>query len=145
MRLVYVSMEKIKLKIKKELLPAYQKYQKYMGIAWLVSGIFTLFNDSSVGWFYIALGAIQFLFHTTINNQILPRINQVVFQYNSWFACKTDLTKATYVKKFAGDVTFFLSAKEIRIDTQQLEKKSIKKLDQFIDTYQIPCKITPIR
>jgi hypothetical protein len=104
-----------------------------------------LFSDSRVGWLYLALGGIQLLFYDTINNEIYATIHQGVFQYNLWFASKTDLTKATYVKKFAGDVTFVLPAKEIRIDTQQFEKKSIKLLDQFIDAYQIPCKIIPIR
>ncbi|GGE36704.1 hypothetical protein [Psychroflexus planctonicus] len=138
-------MNKIDLKIKKEFRSANQKYFKYIDIAWVVLGTFMLFDDDKMGWFYLGLGLIHYLFHSSINNEIHASIHNGVFKKNTWFASKTDLKKAKYVKKFAGDVTFVFSNKETRIETQTLEEESIELLDQFINENEIPCEVIPIR
>lgn len=139
-------MQFIELNYKNEYKNSNQTYLKIMGLIWLAFGAVELiFSDNTFGWFHIALGAIHVvaIYHEKPNSY--ATITNGVFKTNFWFASKTDLTKAKYVKKFAGDVTFVFAEKELRIDTQFLDQESVNQLDEFIAFYNIETEVIPVR
>ena len=138
-------MKKNVLHTKTEFQKTNTKYAKYVGIFWFLFGVVDVVYINSMGWFYMGLGVFHYALYYSIDYTIYATIENGMYKQNNWFASKTNLTKAKYVKKFAGDITFVLHNKEVRIDSQMLNQESIDAIDQFIQQNEIPCEIIPVR
>lgn len=138
-------MQKIELKYKSENISANHKYLKYTGFLWLIIGTTQIVLDDKLGYFSLILGIAHFFFLNKKQSDVFASITNGIFQRNHWFASQTDLTKAKYVKKFAGDVTFVFNNKEIRIEAMFLDETSQEDLDSFIASCKIPTKIIPVQ
>lgn len=140
-------MQNVKLKYKPEAVNGIHKYFKHMGFLWLILGVIQIITENTLnelGWYSIIFGILHVI-ALNVESHLFATIKNGMFKKNRWFASQTDLTKAKYVKKFAGDVTFVFNNKEIRIEAMFLDETSQEDLDSFIASYKIPTKIIPVQ
>ncbi|GGE38907.1 hypothetical protein [Psychroflexus planctonicus] len=140
-------MQNVKLKYKPEAVNGTHKYFKYMGLFWLIMVVIQIITENTLnelGWYSIIFG-ISHVIALNIESHVFATIKNGMFKKNRWFASQTDLTKAKYVKKFAGDVSFVFNNKEIRIEAMFLDETSQDDLDNFIASYEIPTKVIPVQ
>lgn len=138
-------MQSFKLKYKTDVQPKNQKFNKIFGVFWLCLGLGQLTTDNNIGFLSIIVGFFNIFPIFGLTPDIYAVIENGYYKRNFWLASKTNLTKAKYAKKFAGDITFVFQHKEIRIDGQMLDDNSLTKLDDFINKNEINLQLIPVR
>jgi hypothetical protein len=107
------------------------------GIVWIGLGIFSLLEDESERWFdygYLLAG-ILYLRHYLydLNNQYLTIENGTI-RKNALFGFrkKIELNDINSIKKFAGDYTLKTETKELKINTELIDEKSLAELNKIL-------------
>lgn len=138
-------MKIILLKYKSETVPKKNNLYKIFGCIWLFLGFTQIISGTKIGYLYFISGIFYIYPLFNKNPEIFATITNGIYKRNYLFSTKTDLTKAKFVKKFAGDVTFIFQHRELRIDGQLLDEESLAKLEEFVQNQQINSKVIPIR
>ena len=75
----------------------------------------------------------------------LYKVNQYKIKRNLLFGKSIKLKEVTSVKKFAGDIIFITKNEEFRIDTQEIDKKSIEDLEKLTKQLSVPILFPEVR
>lgn len=115
-----------------------------IGIVWIGLGISSLLR-SHLGWSFTVIGILyigHFLFDLT--NQYLTIENGIIRKNGlHGFGKEINLNEIASIKKFAGDYILKTESKELKINTDLIEEKSLAELDRILGNLNLPLDKTP--
>tara|TARA_R110002049_G_scaffold37208_1_gene117525 strand:- start:85131 stop:85541 length:411 start_codon:yes stop_codon:yes gene_type:complete len=132
----------MKIKYKKKRLYA----NLIIGCMWIGFGIFNLLEEEKTDWYdygYLVMGILyigNYLYDIT--NQYLTIENGTI-KKSSIFKKKIYIDDITWIKKFAGDYTLKTDTKELKINTELIEKESLTELNKILGKLNLPAEKTP--
>ncbi|KRP25815.1 MAG: hypothetical protein ABS28_08480 [Cryomorphaceae bacterium BACL22 MAG-120619-bin32] len=119
-----------------------------LGIVWLALGILNLNEDDKIRWTdygYLVAGILyigHYLYDLT--NQYLTIENGTI-RKNALYGFRKDinLNEVNWIKKFAGDYTLKTEKKELKINTELIDKDSLTELNKILAELNLPPEKTP--
>lgn len=121
------------------------KINLIIGLVWLVFFLFTFirkyitkedFYWLDFGWVIIS-AVYLFIYYYQTKNQYITIENDVLKIKNLFKKDSTlNLKELTSVKNFAGDYIFYTPNKKLTINTQIIDKESLKKLNEALRKYE---------
>ena len=119
-----------------------------LGIGWIGVGTFNILEDDNLRWLdygYFVLGILyvgHFLYDLT--NQYLIIENGTIRKNGLYgFRKKINLDEINWIKKFAGDYTLKTEQKELKINTELIDKGSLTELNKILAELNLPSEKTP--
>ncbi|EAR14024.1 hypothetical protein PI23P_05982 [Polaribacter irgensii 23-P] len=108
-----------------------------LGFVWIGLGIFSLLEDESLRWtdYGYLLAGFLYLGHYLydLNNQYLTIENGTIRKNALYgFRKKIELNDINSIKKFAGDYTLKTETKELKINTELIDEKSLVELNRIL-------------
>ncbi|GAA4965471.1 hypothetical protein [Algibacter aquimarinus] len=134
----------MKIKFKKKRLLA----NLFLGIVWIGLGIFNILEDYNLRWSdygYLVIG-ILYIGHYLYDfkNQYLTIENGIIRKNAFYgFRKKINLNDINWIKKFAGDYTLKTELKELKINTELIDKESLIELNKILAELNLPSEKTP--
>ncbi|WP_340202514.1 hypothetical protein [Ascidiimonas sp. W6] len=134
----------MKIKFKKKRL----RVNLILGIVWIALGTLSIATDDEIRWTeygYLVIGILyigHYLYDLT--NQYLTIENGTIRKnglYGYWK--KINLNEIKWIKKFAGDYTLKTEKKELKINTELIEKDSLTELNKVLAKLNLPPEKTP--
>jgi hypothetical protein len=120
----------------------------FFGIVWTILGIFKVINNDSSGWLnygFLAIGVLyigHYLFD--LSNQYLILENGTLRKNKLYgFGKKINLKEINLIKKFGGDYILKTPTKELTINTELIEEKSLTELNKVLTELNLPSEKTP--
>ncbi len=134
----------MKIKFKKKRLLA----NLILGIVWIGLGVFNVWEAKNNRWSdygYLVIGILyvgHYLFDLT--NQYLTIENGTIRKNGLYgFRKKINLNEINWIKKFAGDYTLKTEQKELKINTELIDKDSLTELNKILAELNLPPEKTP--
>jgi len=119
-----------------------------IGIVWTTLGIFNVIDNDSFRWLdygYLVIGVLyigHYLFD--LSNQYLLLENGTIRKNKLYgFGKKINLKEINFIKKFAGDYILKTPTKELTINTELIEEKSLIELKRILTELNLPNEKTP--
>lgn len=119
-----------------------------LGIVWIGVGILSLVTDDEIRWTeygYLVIGILyvgHYLYDLT--NQYLIIENRTIRKNVLYgFGKKINLNDINWIKKFAGDYTLKTEHRELKINTELMDKDSLEELNKILAELNLPPKKTP--
>jgi hypothetical protein len=119
-----------------------------LGIVWLALGILNLNEDDKIRWTdygYLVAGILyigHYLYDLT--NQYLTIENGTIRKNVLYgFRKNINLNEVNWIKKFAGDYTLKTEKKELKINTELIDKDSLTELNKILAELNLPPEKTP--
>jgi hypothetical protein len=103
------------------------------GVLWLAFGLLSLFTKENTSWTdygYLVISVMYFALYYYQRQQGYLMIENGVMRINGSFGKKIKLTDIKEIKKFAGDYIIKTDKKELGINTQLMDPKSLVALDE---------------
>jgi hypothetical protein len=103
------------------------------GVLWLAFGLLSLFTKENTSWTdygYLVISVMYFALYYYQRQQGYLMIENGVMRINGSFGKKIELTDIKEIKKFAGDYIIKTDKKELGINTQLMDPKSLVALDE---------------
>lgn len=103
------------------------------GVFWLAFGLLSLFTKKNTSWTdygYLVISVMYFALYYYQRQQGYLMIENGVMRINGSFGKKIELTDIKEIKKFAGDYIIKTDKKELGINTQLMDPKSLVALDE---------------
>jgi hypothetical protein len=103
------------------------------GVFWLAFGLLSLFTKENTSWTdygYLVISVMYFALYYYQRQQGYLMIENGVMRINGSFGKKIELTDIKEIKKFAGDYIIKTDKKELGINTQLMDPKSLVDLDE---------------
>lgn len=134
----------MKIKFKKKRL----RLNLILGIVWIILGTLSIVTDDEIQWTdygYLVIG-ILYIGHYLydLKNQYLTIENGTIRKnglYGYWK--KINLNEINWIKKFAGDYTLKTEKKELKINTELIDKNSLTELNRILAELNLPSEKTP--
>ncbi|AUS07356.1 hypothetical protein [Pseudotamlana carrageenivorans] len=134
----------MKIKFKRKRLVA----NLIISIIWITFGTYNIVDEDHLRWTdygYLILGVLYFgqylhdltYQYLTIQDGIIKKNGL----YGYWK--KINMNDITWIKKFAGDYTLKTEQKEIKINTDLIDKKALAELDKILGALNLPSEKTP--
>ena len=120
----------------------------FLGILWIVLGILNILTDDKIRWNdygYLVIG-ILYIGHYLydLKNQYLIIENGTIRQNGLYgFRKKLNVDEINWIKKFAGDYTLKTEQKELKINTELIDKDSLSELNKILAELNLPPEKTP--
>lgn len=119
-----------------------------LGIVWIGLGTFSILTDDNLRWLdygYLIIGILycgHYLYDIT--HQYLTIENGTIWKNGLYgFRKKINLNEVNWIKKFAGDYTLKTEQKELKINTELIDKDSLNKLNKILAELNLPPEKTP--
>ena len=118
----------------------------FIGIAWSIFALLALSYIGDIRWIdfgYLAIAVLyigQFIYE--YRNQYLTIKNGTIWK-NGIFRKKIELEKIIWIKKFAGDYILKTDTRELTINTDWIDEKSILELNSVLEKLDLPPEKTP--
>jgi hypothetical protein len=119
-----------------------------LGIAWLTLGIFNLIGNFKLNWWdylYVIAGVLyigRFVYDFT--NQYLIIKNDTIRKNILYGAGKQiSLSEVKSIKSFGGEYILKTEQKELRINTDLIDKDSLTELKEILEKLNLPPENTP--
>jgi hypothetical protein len=134
----------MKIKFKKKRL----RVNLILGIVWIILGTLNLVTDDKIRWNdygYLVIGILyvgHYLYD--LKNQYLTIENGTIRKnglYGYWK--KINLNEIYWIKKFAGDYTLKTEQKELKINTELIDKDSLTELNKILGGLNLTPDKTP--
>jgi hypothetical protein len=134
----------MKIKFKKKRL----RVNLILGLVWIVLGTLSIVTDDEIRWTdygYLVIGILyigHYLYDLT--NQYLTIENGTIRKnglYGYWK--KINLNEINWIKKFAGDYTLKTEQKELKINTELIDKDALSELNKILTELNLPPEKTP--
>jgi hypothetical protein len=134
----------MKIKFKKKRL----RVNLILGLVWIVLGTLSIVTDDEIRWTdygYLVIG-ILYIGHylSDLTNQYLTIENGTIRKnglYGYWK--KINLNEINWIKKFAGDYTLKTEQKELKINTELIDKDALSELNKILTELNLPPEKTP--
>ena len=134
----------MKIKFKKKRL----RVNLILGLVWIVLGTLSIVTDDEISWTdygYLVIG-ILYIGHylSDLTNQYLTIENGTIRKnglYGYWK--KINLNEINWIKKFAGDYTLKTEQKELKINTELIDKDALSELNKILTELNLPPEKTP--
>lgn len=111
-----------------------------LGIVWLVFGLLGIFTKEDPYWTDYGLLVISMLYLALYfyqkQNKYLTIENGII-TVNGSFGKKINLTEIRQIKKFAGDYIIKTDKKELTINTQIIDPKSLTELNAELEKLKV--------
>lgn len=111
-----------------------------LGIVWLVFGLLGIFTKEDPYWTDYGLLVISMLYLALYfyqkQNKYLTIENGIII-VNGSFGKKINLTEIRQIKKFAGDYIIKTDKKELTINTQIIDPKSLTELNAELEKLKV--------
>ncbi|SFC99006.1 hypothetical protein [Algibacter pectinivorans] len=106
-------------------------------LAWFFISDFTKekMNWTDYGWLVISLAYLSIYFYQKQNKYLT--IENGIIKVNSPFGKKLNLTEIKRIKKFAGDYILKTDEKELTINTQIIDPKSLTELNTKLEKLNV--------
>ncbi|TYB75846.1 hypothetical protein [Bizionia myxarmorum] len=136
----------MKIRFKKKTL-----YVKLMlGIIWTGLGVFLILEDDASKWFdygYLVLGiAYLGIYSFDLTYQYLTIENGTIRKNGlHGFGKKIKLNDINWIKKYAGEYTLISATKQLKINTEILDEKSLQDLNSVLEKLNLPSDKTPFQ
>jgi hypothetical protein len=114
-----------------------------LGLVWTGLGVFSLLEDESLSWTdygYLVIG-ILYLGHYLydLNNQYLKIENGSIRKNILYgFGKKINLNEINRIEKYAGDYILRTLTKELKINTELIEGKSLVEFNKILKKLNLP-------
>jgi len=119
-----------------------------IGIVWTGLGVFNVLEDDNLRWSdygYLVIGLLyvgHYLYDLT--NQYLTIESGTIRKNGLYgFGKKINLNEINWIKKFAGDYTLKTETKELKINTELIDKNSLTDLNCILEKLNLPADKTP--
>ena len=118
----------------------------FIGIAWTIFALLTFSYDGETRWMdygYVVIAILyigQYIYE--YRNQYLTIKNGMI-RKNGLFGKKLELEKIVWIKKFAGDYILKTDTRELTINTEWIDEKSILELNKELGKLDLPPEKTP--
>ncbi|MCB4800301.1 hypothetical protein [Neotamlana laminarinivorans] len=119
-----------------------------LGLVWLALGILNLTEDDKIRWTdygYLVAGILyigHYLYDLT--NQYLTIENGTIRKNGLYgFGKQINLNEINWIKKFAGDYTLKTHQRELKINTELIDKDSLTELNKILTELNLPPEKTP--
>ncbi len=102
-----------------------------MGVVWLAYGIIVMFNKKEVNWFeysWFVLSAIYFITYYYQKKEKYLTLENGIIKHNWPFEKKMNLNEIKQIRHFAGDYILKSKNKELTINIQLIDEKSLLEL-----------------
>ena len=134
----------MKIKFKKKRLLA----NLILGLVWIVLGTSNVLLEDNLRWSdygYLVIGILyigHYLYDLT--NQYLTIENGTIRKNGLYgFGKKINLNDINYIKKFTGDYTLKTNQKELKINSEIIDKDSLVELHKILAELNLPSEKTP--
>ena len=134
----------MKIKFKKKRL----RVNLILGIVWIGIGTLSIVTDDEIRWTdygYLVIGILyvgHYLYD--LKNQYLTIENGTIRKNGLYgFGKKLTLNQIKWIKKFAGDYTLKTEQKELKINTELIDKDSLTELNKILAELNLPAEKTP--
>lgn len=119
-----------------------------LGVTWLILGTFSLATDDKIRWTYYVYLVIGILYVTSffynLTNQYLTVEKGTIRKNGLYgFGKKINLNEINWIKKFAGDYTLKTEQRELKINTELIDKDSLTALNNILAELDLPPEKTP--
>jgi hypothetical protein len=114
-----------------------------LGLVWTGLGVFSLLEDESLSWTdygYLVIG-ILYLGHYLydLNNQYLTIENGSIRKNVLYgFGKKINVNEINRIEKYAGDYILRTLTKELKINTEFIEEKSLAEFNEILKKINLP-------
>ncbi|NJB37230.1 hypothetical protein [Croceivirga sp. JEA036] len=119
-----------------------------LGLVWFALGILNLTEDDKIRWTdygYLLAGILyigHFLYDLT--NQYLTIENGTIRKNGLYgFGKRINLNDINWIKKFAGDYTLKTEQRELKINTELIDKDSLTELNKILTELNLPSEKNP--
>jgi len=119
-----------------------------LGLVWLALGILNLTEDDKIRWTdygYLVAGILyigHYLYDLT--NQYLTIESGTIRKNGLYgFGKRINLNEINWIKKFAGDYTLKTEERELKINTELIDKDSLTELNKILGELNLPPEKTP--
>ena len=119
-----------------------------LGLLWIGFGTLSLLSDDEIRWTdygYLVIGFLyvgHYLYDLTI--QYLTIENETIRKNGLYgFGKKINLNEIYWIKKYAGDYTLKTEQRELKINTQLIDKTSLTELNTILKELNLPSEKTP--
>jgi len=119
-----------------------------LGMVWIILGTLSMVTNDKLRWTdygYLVIGILyvaQYLYDLT--NQYLTIENGTIQKNGLYgFGKKLNLNEINWIKKFAGDYTLKTEEKELKINTEFIDKDSLTELNKILSELNLPPEKTP--
>lgn len=134
----------MKIKFKKKRLRA----NLILGIVWIILGTLSVFENDTLHWSdygYLVIGILYIGYYLyDLTNQYLTIENGTIQKNGLYgFSKKINLNDINHIKKFAGDYTLQTDQKELKINTELIDKDSLVELNKILTALNLPAEKTP--
>ena len=134
---------KMKIKFKRKRLIA----NLILGIVWIVLGTLGIVTDDKIRWTdygYLVIGFLYVgLYLYDLKNQYLTIENGTIRKNGLYGSGKRiNLNEINWIKKFAGNYTLKTEQKELKINTELIDKDSLKELNEILAELNLPTEKT---
>ncbi|WP_034058515.1 hypothetical protein [Lacinutrix jangbogonensis] len=103
-----------------------------LGIVWLILGLLSLIFSGENRWYdyrYLVFGILYMILYFYQKRNKYLTIENGILKINGSFGKKINLTEIKRIKKFAGDYILKTDKKELTINTQIIDPKSLAELN----------------
>lgn len=119
-----------------------------LGVTWLILGTFSLATDDKIRWtdyVYLVIGILYVTsFFYNLTNQYLTVEKGTIRKNGLYgFGKKINLNEINWIKKFAGDYTLKTEQRELKINTELIDKDSLTALNNILAELDLPPEKTP--
>ena len=109
-----------------------------LGLIWTGLGIFNLLEDDNIKWIdygYLVAGILYIghYFYDLTNQYLIIENGTIRKNVLYGFRKKINLNEIKLIKKFAGDYTLKTETKELKINTELIEEKSLTELNTILE------------
>ena len=111
-----------------------------LGIVWLAIGLLNLNYDRENRWTdygYIVFGILYLVIYFYQKQNKYIAIENGILKINGSFGKKVNLTEIKRIKKFAGDYIIKTEKKELTINTQIIDPKSLIELNEELEKLNV--------
>jgi hypothetical protein len=111
-----------------------------IGIGWLIFGLLSLNYNGENRWTdygYIVLAILYLIIYFNQNHNKYITIQNGILKINGSFGKKINLTEIKRIKKFAGDYILKTDKKELTINTQIIDPKSLAELNAELEKLNV--------
>ena len=119
-----------------------------LGIVWIILETLSIVIDDKIRWTdygYLVIGILytgHYLYD--LKNQYLTIENGTIRKNELYgFRKKVNLNEINWIKEFAGDYTLKTEQKELKINTELIDKNSLTELNKVLAELNLPPEKTP--
>lgn len=123
-----------------------QYFNLFYGLAWGALGIAKLFYDTpldGLDYVWLSMAGLSMVFFLyDYKNQYLTIVDGMIYRI-PLFGRKIKLKDIVQIKKFGGDYILKTNKREFTINTQLIDKESLKDLNAILAQLELPPEKTP--